>query len=63
MVLVEIDFDLPYKYVCALNISVNYLVFQLPNHVFEELVMDVYDEVDRRQTEASEYNLFNAFAN
>lgn len=25
---------------------------QLPNHVFEELVMDVYDEVDRRQTEA-----------
>lgn len=52
-----------YKYVCALNISVNYLVFQLPNHVFEELVMDVYDEVDRRQTEASEYNLFNAFAN
>ncbi|KAL1494896.1 hypothetical protein ABEB36_010410 [Hypothenemus hampei] len=25
---------------------------KLPNHVFEELVMDVYDEVDRRQTEA-----------
>lgn len=25
---------------------------QLPNHVFEELAMDVYDEVDRRETEA-----------
>ncbi|XP_030764159.1 ARF GTPase-activating protein GIT2 [Sitophilus oryzae] len=25
---------------------------KLPNHVFEELVMDVYDEVDRRQTES-----------
>ncbi|XP_076265367.1 ARF GTPase-activating protein GIT1 isoform X1 [Rhynchophorus ferrugineus] len=25
---------------------------KLPNHVFEELVMDVYDEVDRRQTQS-----------
>ncbi|XP_063238160.1 ARF GTPase-activating protein GIT1 isoform X2 [Bacillus rossius redtenbacheri] len=25
---------------------------QLPNHLFEELAMDVYDEVDRRETEA-----------
>ncbi|GBP66573.1 ARF GTPase-activating protein GIT2 [Eumeta japonica] len=24
----------------------------LPNHLFEELVMDIYDEVDRRETEA-----------
>ncbi|CAH2086866.1 unnamed protein product [Euphydryas editha] len=24
----------------------------LPNHLFEELVMDVYDEIDRRETEA-----------
>lgn len=27
--------------------------FQLPNHLFEELVMDVYDEIDRREIEAS----------
>ncbi|RVE45952.1 hypothetical protein evm_009425 [Chilo suppressalis] len=26
--------------------------FQLPNHLFEELVMDIYDEIDRRETEA-----------
>ncbi|KAF4529408.1 hypothetical protein B566_EDAN003502 [Ephemera danica] len=26
----------------------------LPNHLFEELAMDVYDEVDRRETEGSE---------
>ncbi|KDR18062.1 ARF GTPase-activating protein GIT2 [Zootermopsis nevadensis] len=25
---------------------------QLPNHLFEELAMDVYDEVDRRETES-----------
>ena len=24
-------------------------MFQLPNHLFEELAMDVYDEVDRRE--------------
>ncbi|CAH1646314.1 unnamed protein product [Spodoptera littoralis] len=24
----------------------------LPNHLFEELVMDIYDEIDRRETEA-----------
>lgn len=31
---------------------------QLPNRVFEELVMDVYDEVDRRENEASKsYNI------
>lgn len=28
-------------------------VFQLPNHLFEELAMDAYDEVDRRETDAS----------
>jgi hypothetical protein len=25
--------------------------FQLPNHLFEELAMDVYDEVDRREND------------
>lgn len=25
---------------------------QLNNHLFEELAMDVYDEVDRRETDA-----------
>lgn len=29
----------------------------VPNKMFEELVMDLYDEVDRRETEASKYNL------
>ncbi|XP_018329559.1 ARF GTPase-activating protein GIT2 [Agrilus planipennis] len=29
-----------------------YKLKKLPNHLFEELVMDVYDEVDRRETEA-----------
>ncbi|KPP65319.1 ARF GTPase-activating protein GIT2-like [Scleropages formosus] len=27
-------------------------IFQLSNHLFEELAMDVYDEVDRRETDA-----------
>lgn len=27
----------------------------VPNKMFQELVMDLYDEVDRRETEASEY--------
>ena len=27
---------------------------QLPNHLFEELAMDVYDEVDRRENDSSE---------
>lgn len=27
----------------------------LPNHLFEELAMDVYDEVDRRENDAGEY--------
>lgn len=32
----------------------------LSNHLLEELAMDVYDEVDRRETEASKLNkLFN----
>lgn len=33
------------------------LIFQLPNHLFEELVMDIYDEIDRRETEASKFFL------
>lgn len=28
----------------------------VPNKMFEELVMDLYDEVDRRECEASEYD-------
>lgn len=27
------------------------MLFQLPNHLFEELAMDVYDEVDRREND------------
>lgn len=34
---------------------------QLPNKQFEDLVMDVYDEIDRRETEASEFFLFFNF--
>lgn len=30
------------------------IYFQLPNHLLEELASDVYDEVDRRETDASE---------
>lgn len=33
----------------------------IPNKMFEELVMDVYDEVDRREMEASKYRLFWGF--
>lgn len=29
-----------------------FVLFQLSNHQFEELAMDVYDEVDRRETDA-----------
>lgn len=41
-------------------------MFQLSNHQFEELAMDVYDEVDRRETDAGEilslvYNAGYAF--
>ena len=27
-------------------------LFQLSNHLFEELAMDVYDEVDRRENDS-----------
>ena len=30
-------------------------LFQLPNHLFEELAMDVYDEVDRRENNQSKF--------
>lgn len=30
---------------------------QLSNHLFEELAMDVYDEVDRRETDAGRVKL------
>ena len=30
---------------------------QLSNHLFEELAMDVYDEVDRRETDAGETSM------
>ena len=29
---------------------------QLSNHLFEELAMDVYDEVDRRELDAGKYS-------
>ena len=29
--------------------------FQLSNHLFEELAMDVYDEVDRRENDSGWY--------
>lgn len=31
---------------------------QLSNHLFEELAMDVYDEVDRRETDAGRVTVF-----
>ena len=31
-------------------------VFQLSNHLFEELAMDVYDEVDRRENDSGQFN-------
>lgn len=31
----------------------------IPNRMFEELVMDLYDEVDRRETEASKLSYYN----
>lgn len=31
-----------------------FILCQLSNHQFEELAMDVYDEVDRRETDAGE---------
>ena len=35
----------------CIDIEVFY-VFQLSNHLFEELAMDVYDEVDRRENDS-----------
>ena len=35
-----------------------FALFQLSNHQFEELAMDVYDEVDRRETDAGESSLY-----
>lgn len=35
-----------------LNQTLCSVLFQLSNHQFEELAMDVYDEVDRRETDA-----------
>lgn len=32
-----------------------FFYFQLNNHLFEELAMDVYDEVDRRETDAGDF--------
>ena len=36
-----------------LDVNKYCFLFQLSNHLFEELAMDVYDEVDRRENEAS----------
>lgn len=45
--------------VCCYLVCVLYLVksfvCQLPNHLFEELAMDVYDEVDRRENDERKY--------
>lgn len=46
-----------------------FIFFQLSNRQFEELAMDVYDEVDRRETDAGEISrivkqydsVYNAF--
>lgn len=38
-----------------LSIEARNRLQMLPNNLLEELAMDVYDEVDRRETEASEY--------
>ena len=32
-------------------------LLQLPHHLFEELAMDVYDEVDRRENDSSELTI------
>jgi len=37
-------------------------VSQLNNRLFEELAMDVYDEVDRRENDAGEPHLRSLFA-
>lgn len=46
---------------CCLKIETAILLFvpQLSNHQFEELAMDVYDEVDRRETDAGEISSNN----
>lgn len=49
-VFIEIETTVVIRFVIAF--------LQLPNHLFEELVMDVYDEVDRREIEASKYLLW-----
>ena len=42
------------SFVCASrNLPLVIWFFQLPNHLFEELAMDVYDEVDRRENNQS----------
>uniref|UniRef100_A0A4W5L0R8 G protein-coupled receptor kinase interacting ArfGAP 2a n=1 Tax=Hucho hucho TaxID=62062 RepID=A0A4W5L0R8_9TELE len=60
--LVEIQYELTDRlafYLCGRKpgnsgwIShISQIPFQLSNHLFEELAMDVYDEVDRRETDA-----------
>lgn len=37
-----------------------FLLFQLSNHLFEELAMDVYDEVDRRENDSGWYTSWSA---
>lgn len=38
------------------------IIFQLPNYLFEDLVLDVFDEIDRRETEKSTYTIhFNSY--
>lgn len=51
---VDLSFLLGCSSVVCLKIETAILLFspQLSNHQFEELAMDVYDEVDRRETDA-----------
>lgn len=43
-------------------VKCNFLtVVQLSNHLFEELAMDVYDEVDRRETDAGRVKVSSEF--
>lgn len=54
---------------CVLTVNQNFcfILCQLSNHQFEELAMDVYDEVDRRETDAGEttyyISIYNAVCN
>ncbi len=37
------------------------LIFQLPDSLFEDLAMDVFDEIERRELKTSKYHLIILF--